>query len=103
SGRNHVLRARAAIGLEEEVRRGIRVPFGEGVAGTIAPSQKPLMLEEVDYGRVVSPWIRAKGIKSLAGVPIQTEGRLLGVLHVGSLRRRRFEDDAMNLLHLAGG
>ena len=103
SGRNHVLRARAAIGLEEEVRRGISVPFGQGFAGTIAASQKPLMLEEVDYGRVVSPWIRAKGIKSLAGVPIEADGRLLGVLHVGSLRRRRFEDDAMHLLHLAGG
>src|SRR5262249_54054222 len=77
-------------------------PIGQGFAGSIAAERKAIVLEKVNYDRVYSPWIREKGIQSLAGVPLQTEGRLTGVLHVGSLRQRRFEDDEIQLLHLAG-
>src|SRR5262245_40614426 len=102
SGPTNFLRARATVGLEEEVRRQIRVPIGQGFAGSIAAERKAIVLEKVNYDRVYSAWIREKGIQSLAGVPLQTEGRLIGVLHVGSLRQRRFEDDEIQLLNLAG-
>src|SRR5262245_23846048 len=102
SGPTNFLRARATVGLEEEVRRQIRVPIGQGFAGSIAAERKAIVLEKVNYDRVYSPWIREKGIKSLAGVPLQTEGRLIGVLHVGSLQQRHFEDDEVQLLHLGG-
>ncbi len=96
-----VLRARAAIGLDDEVQRAIRVPIGRGFAGRIAAEKAPVVLEEIGHQELVSPWIRAKRIESLAGVPLLAEGRLIGVLHVGSLRRRRFEDEEIQLLRLA--
>src|SRR4029077_15219669 len=37
--------ARAACGLEEEVRQGVRVPIGTGFAGTIAARKAPVVLD----------------------------------------------------------
>src|SRR6201987_6426244 len=41
--------ARAALGLEEEVERGVRVPVGGGFAGRIAAEKRPVILGGVDH------------------------------------------------------
>jgi PAS domain S-box-containing protein len=87
---NEVLHARAAVGIDAQVLRRVRVRIGEGFAGRIAATRKPLILDDVDYTEVVSPYLREKGIRSLVGVPLQTEGGLLGVLNVGSVQRGKF-------------
>ncbi|HJQ84612.1 MAG TPA: ATP-binding protein [Candidatus Binatia bacterium] len=97
-----VLRVRAALGVEEEIQRQVRVPIGEGFAGRVASDRRPMVLEDVDYGKVVSAYLRTKGIRSLAGIPLLIEGRVLGVLHVGSLHTRQFGDDELRVLQLAG-
>src|SRR5437868_238252 len=74
---------RAAKGLEEEVERGVRIPLGQGFAGRIAAERRPIHLPEVTRDRVVNPILIEKGIRSLLGVPLMSEGRVLGVLHVG--------------------
>jgi len=96
-----VLRVRAAVGLEIEVQEQVRVPVGRGFAGRVASTLGPIVLEEVDYESVVSRYIRLKNIRSMAGVPLLAEGRLIGVLHVGSMRPRRFGDADVELLQLA--
>ncbi|TMA82882.1 MAG: PAS domain S-box protein, partial [Deltaproteobacteria bacterium] len=97
-----VLYARAAVGLEEEVRERAQVPVGTGFAGRIAQERRPIVLDEVDYGTLVNGYIRAKGIRSLAGVPLMSgERRVLGVLHVGSTQPRKFGDEDVRLLQLA--
>ena len=58
------------------------------------------MLDEVTAADVVSPILRAKGVRSLLGVPILLRGEVVGVLHVGSLRPRAFGDDDVKLLEL---
>ena len=45
--------------------------------------------------------LREKGVRSLLGVPLLIEGRVLGVLHVGSLAPRRFTPEERDLLQLA--
>src|SRR3954470_14005050 len=40
--------ARAAHGIEEEVRQGVRVPVGVGFAGRIAAERRPVTLDVVD-------------------------------------------------------
>jgi anti-sigma regulatory factor (Ser/Thr protein kinase)/putative methionine-R-sulfoxide reductase with GAF domain len=94
------LAARAAKGLEEEVRRGFRLPVGRGFAGRIAATRQPVVIEDLDTSpiRVVNPLFREKGVRSLLGVPLVVEGRLIGVLHVGSLSGRRFDQDDIHLL-----
>src|SRR5581483_7660997 len=77
--------AHAALGIEEEVERGVRVPLGRGFAGRVAADRQPIVLADVDHADVLNPILREKGIKSLLGVPLLLEGSVIGVLHVGSL------------------
>jgi len=93
--------ARAAKGLEEEVERGVRIPLGRGFAGRIAADRRPVAIEDVDHVEVLNPLLREKGIKSLLGVPLVARERVIGVIHVGTLRHRRFGPDDVGLLERA--
>lgn len=94
--------ARAAKGLEEEVREGVRIPFGRGFAGTIAATGRPMAIFDVDHSIVMNPILSRKGVRSLLGVPLIVEGRAIGVLHVGTLRPRRFTQEDEVFLQLVG-
>jgi sigma-B regulation protein RsbU (phosphoserine phosphatase) len=93
--------ATAAAGLEEEVRQGVRIPVGRGFAGQIAAGHRPVILDHVDHTTVVNPILLAKGIRTLMGVPLVAGGKVIGVLHVGSLTPREFTGDDVELLQLA--
>ncbi len=91
---------RAAKGLEEEVEQGVRVPVGQGFAGRIAAERRSITVEHLDRADVFSPTLREKGVRSLLGAPLLVEGRVLGVVHVGTLSPRRFSDSDVRLLQL---
>ena len=67
--------ARAARGLEEEVRQGVRVPIGVGFAGRIAANRQPVRLRHVDETTVSNPILWEKGIQRMLGVPRATGRR----------------------------
>jgi PAS domain S-box-containing protein len=90
---------RASSGLEEEVTSEVRVPIGRGIAGRIAASRESLRVDDLSDFEVWSPILRAN-VSSLIGVPLLTEGKLIGVLHVDSMDPRHFTDDALRLLQL---
>lgn len=92
--------ARSAVGLEEEVVRGIRIPVGAGFAGRIAAERHPIVLDDVDHADVINPILREKGIKSLLGVPLIVSDKVLGVIHVGTLEPRLFTPEDQQLLEL---
>ena len=96
----HELLARAAVGIEEEVEQGVRIPIGGGFAGRIAAERRPLVLDDVDHADVLNPLLRKKGIKSLAGVPLVFANDVLGVLHVGSLTHRKFTKEEVEVLEI---
>src|SRR4051812_14397105 len=96
------LAARAARGLEEEVERGFRVPVGQGFAGRVAATRAPVVIEALKPGDAVNPLLYEKKIRSLIGVPLIVEGRLLGVLHVGAIRRRTFTQEDAIVLQIVG-
>lgn len=91
---------RASIGLHNPGEQ-LPIPFRQGYAGRIVASGSPLVWEEVDYRNVVGTIFEERGIKSLAGVPLRADGRILGVLHVGSVTRRAFTPDEVHLLEIA--
>src|SRR5215469_767962 len=93
--------ATAAAGLEEEVRQGVRIPVGQGFAGRIAAEHRPVILDHVDHTTVLNPILLDKGIRTLMGVPMVAGGRVIGVMHVGSLTPRVFTDQDAELLQLA--
>ncbi|HVU76381.1 MAG TPA: GAF domain-containing protein [Gaiellaceae bacterium] len=94
--------ARAAVGIEEEVDEGVRIPVGGGFAGRIAATRRPVILDDVNHSHVLNPILHAKGIRSMLGVPLIAAGEVVGVLHVGSLFPRSFQPEEVELLQLAG-
>ena len=93
--------ATAASGIEDEVRQGVRIPLGAGFAGRVAASREPVILTKVDHTTVRNPLLVDRGIKSLLGVPLFAGGKVIGVLHVGSLSGRPFGKQDADLLQLA--
>ena len=94
--------ARAAKGLEEEVERGVRIPLGRGFAGRIAATRMPVRILNLAEADIFNTILREKGLESMLGVPLLVEGDVVGVLHVGTLRQRAFDDDDTELLQRAG-
>ena len=98
-GSSHLV-ARAASGIEEEVRQGVRIPLGAGFAGRIAATGSPVVLNRVDATTVSNPILWEKGIRVMLGVPLLSGAQTLGVLHVGRLDDRPFVDDDIDLLQI---
>lgn len=96
----HLL-ATTSVGIEEEVRQGIRIPYGHGFAGTVAATQKPLIVDHVDATTVLNPLLWEAGLHTLLGVPMVAAGQVVGVLHVGSRAQRTFTEHDISLLELA--
>ena len=97
----HFLAATAARGIEEEVRQGVRVRAGRGFAGRIAAERRPVILDRISPANVVNPLLLRKGIVSMVGVPLLSGDELLGVLHVGCLRERRYDESDVRTLERA--
>jgi phosphoserine phosphatase RsbU/P len=93
--------ATATQGLEDEVRQGVRIPLGAGFAGRVAERVTPIVIEDIDDADLYNPLLRARGIRSLLGAPLVNEGRMIGVIHVGSLVLRRFGPEDVDLLQTA--
>jgi sigma-B regulation protein RsbU (phosphoserine phosphatase) len=93
--------ASAARGIPEEVRQGVRIPVGEGFAGRVAAERRPVLLDTVDSTTVMNAILLDHGLRSLLGVPLLAAGRLVGVLHVGSVRTGAFDRGDAELLEVA--
>jgi PAS domain S-box-containing protein len=92
------LGGRIAIGLEEEAR--VRVPMGRGIAGRIATSRMPLIVDDLSTTEVVST-ILLENARSLVGAPLMIEGRVIGVIQVDTRETHSFTQDDVDLLQLA--
>lgn len=89
----------AASGLEEDMIGRVRVPVGRGVAGAIAASGKPMMLDDLSRIEVVSPLLHAT-MKSLVGAPLLAGNRVIGVIHIASAHLRRFSEADSQFLQI---
>jgi sigma-B regulation protein RsbU (phosphoserine phosphatase) len=93
-----LLEPAATVGLDRTLRRARRVPLGEGFAGRVAQTRQPVSLTQVDSSTVVNPVLLDHAVQSLIGVPIMDGSELLGVLHVGFLRRHPATEAEMRLM-----
>lgn len=74
------LRITASRGLPDDVVERTCVAPGEGIAGWVFTTGKPLLVEDLP-GRSET---RGRGVRSAVSVPIADEDGILGVLNVGS-------------------
>ena len=94
------LTVHATIGLEEEIVQQVRIPVGQGIAGRIAASSKPMIVNDLSAVEVFSPILRQKGLQALVGVPVCIKQGTVGVLHVGMLRSHQFTELDVQQLQL---
>jgi serine phosphatase RsbU (regulator of sigma subunit)/anti-sigma regulatory factor (Ser/Thr protein kinase) len=95
------LHVRAAVGRDAPLASEVKVPLGHGIAGRIAATGEPRIVPDLSQEDVVSDYLRESG-GSLVGVPLTVRGRVLGVMHVSSLKIDAFTQDDLELLTLAG-
>jgi phosphoserine phosphatase RsbU/P len=88
---------RAALGIDESVRKSIRVPIGEGVAGGVAASRRPRLIPELRDADVYSPYLRETS-RSMAAVPLVLDDEVVGVLHVSANEPGHFSEADLGLL-----
>ena len=93
------LAVRAGIGAEEGAI-GLRVPIGEGIAGSIAAQRTPIIVEDTAAVNAINP-ILCQRARSLIGAPLIFEGRLIGVIHAETVLARRFNESDLRLLLVA--
>ncbi|MHB8873180.1 MAG: sensor histidine kinase [Myxococcaceae bacterium] len=91
---------RAALGLEEAIRQGLRFPATAGLAGRVLASRRARVVDDVGKVELASPLLRDAGVKSLVAAPLRIEERMLGVVHVGTLSHRLFSQADADLLQL---
>jgi signal transduction histidine kinase/putative methionine-R-sulfoxide reductase with GAF domain len=88
-----------ARGAEEAQVGDLLIPIGQGIAGRIAESRQPLIVDDVSATEVANALLRETA-RSLAGVPVMVRDRLLGVLHADSTVPRHFTDEDIEVLQL---
>ncbi|HZU85341.1 MAG TPA: ATP-binding protein [Polyangiaceae bacterium] len=76
---------RAAVGLEQDLKGKFSVAFGEGFAGAVARTRRPLLSHSAESDPVVrNPLLRMTGVKALYGVPLVYGDSVIGVAKMGS-------------------
>ncbi len=86
-------------GPEEVVMGHVHVPMGQGVAGRIAATRAPLIVENLTQVPVANPFLQEHFV-SLLGVPLLNGDRLVGVVHVDTTQTRLFTEEDSRLLRI---
>ncbi|MCA9901765.1 MAG: GAF domain-containing protein [Ardenticatenaceae bacterium] len=69
-----------------------------GFSRYVIEQRKPFIIYDSLVEENINPMVINKGRRSLIGVPVQAEGRVIAVLHVHSAEPRRFFDHQVTLL-----
>jgi diguanylate cyclase (GGDEF)-like protein len=98
------LAMKAARGIPGEVARKIRMKVGEGIAGAVAASGKPVLVRDVAKEPRVNKDVGTERRKRYAGssfasVPIMLEDQVIGVINVTNKRSAaEFGDEDLEFL-----
>jgi PAS domain S-box-containing protein len=90
----------AIVTPEGKSEVGVRIPVARDVARRIAGAGEVVAIDGVNDPLVVHPLLKDSGIVSLAAAPLAVEGRLHGVLQIGTVTKRRFSSQDTGLLQL---
>lgn len=90
---------RAVHGVGAGFDGDVRIPLGRGVAGRVAESGEPLVVEDLAASEVFSPRLRGR-MSSVAAVPVRNEAMVIGVLLVATRLPHRFAEESIRLLEI---
>jgi HD-GYP domain-containing protein (c-di-GMP phosphodiesterase class II) len=99
AGEDGALTIQTSRGIPDDVVASTAVAPGEGIAGWVFTSGKPLLVEDLPGG----DGTRRRGVRSAVSVPIADEDGILGVLNIGSREfPARFTDEHLRALETLG-
>lgn len=91
------LTVRASIGLVDGGGIGYTIPVGFGFAGRVAGSGAAELVRGDALASMVRGPLQVQGLRVLYGVPLVSEGQVIGVAHIGSTRTDSFTEAEMRL------
>jgi signal transduction histidine kinase len=91
-------------GLSAKYAEEVRLPVGEGIAGTVAHTGEPLLLEDIskDPRTLHLDLVSAEGLKGFVSVPLRAKNEVVGVMNVASHMPGHFAKEDMYLLDSIG-
>lgn len=91
-------------GLSDTYTEEMHLKLGEGIAGKVAQSGKPILSEDISLepGAARSDLINIEGLKAFLSIPLQAKGNVLGVLNIASHTPHHFTKSDMQLLYSIG-
>lgn len=91
----------AHSGLAEELTDNLYVPMGKGIAGLVAQNRQLMIVNDTIGIELLSvPAAIRDQISSLMAAPLIVEGRLIGVVNIGTTRAHEFTIEDAHLLQL---
>ncbi|MFC1999262.1 GAF domain-containing protein [Chloroflexota bacterium] len=101
---NHRLSYRVYRGLSARYAEKMRLKVGEGIAGRVAETGEPILLEDVSKDPRVAhrDLVSTEGLKGFASVPLKTKDKVVGVLNVASHLTGGLSEDDLYLLSSIG-
>ena len=99
-----VLSYRSYRGLSDEFVGGVAgLKRGEGIAGRVAASGEPIVVEDIAVDeRVTRDVVRRSGLHSFASIPLRAKEQIVGVMNVARRDRRPFDERDVQLLTAIG-
>jgi signal transduction histidine kinase len=101
---NQMLSYQVYRGLSSKYVEQMQMSLGEGVAGAVAQTGQPVVLEDVSRNpRVAHPdLVGMEGLKGFVSVPLKAKDVVVGVMNIASHTPGQFSADDMYLLNSIG-
>jgi phosphoserine phosphatase RsbU/P len=93
---------KSSAGLDGKTRTK-PIPLGEGVSGLTATSGQAMLLLDQDNADIFPANLRAQGFKTILCVPIETRGKVIGVINTYFREFMHQSPAQINLLTTLGG
>jgi signal transduction histidine kinase len=96
---NRHLAVRASQGMEAELTYAQRIPFGQGAIGRVATTRQLVIVEDLPRTEIGNLFL-AQPLRSLLAVPLMSNNKVIGALHIGTSTPRVFTPNEAHLLQL---
>ncbi len=82
------------------IERVRRIPYPKGATWKTIIEGKPRYVPDTDEDDVLGPAGKEFGTKSYLSMPIQSEGKSVGCIHIHSQEKQRFSEDDLDMLQI---
>lgn len=102
--RTKTLKYQVSRGLSSKYVEAMSISLGEGVAGKVAETGEPVLLEDISRETFAAKpeLISTEGLKGFVSIPLKSKAKVVGVMNIASHSAGRFSVDELSLLGSIG-